>query len=93
MTNKFWFFVPAALLLTACDPQVNGASGVNYGEAPQAVVDVAAPYQNLKAVRVNPADGCYVYRHDGPVETTFLPLRTKNGRPICTQASEPDKKA
>ena len=54
-------------------------------ELPEAVLEIAAPYQDLSAVRIDPADGCYVYRHVGPVETTFLPLRSVRGRPICTQ--------
>jgi hypothetical protein len=33
-----------------------------------------------------PEDGCYWYRYVGPVETTYLPLRTIEGRPICTRA-------
>ncbi|MGS4943941.1 hypothetical protein ACVDG3_00550 [Meridianimarinicoccus sp. RP-17] len=46
---------------------------------------VAAPYQDLQSVRLLPEDGCYWYRHVGPVETTLLPLRTATGQPICTQ--------
>jgi len=46
---------------------------------------MAAPYQDLQSVRLQPEDGCYWYRHLGPVETTMLPLRTLDGRPICTQ--------
>ncbi len=48
---------------------------------------LAAPYQDLQSVRLRPGDGCYWYRHVGPVETTMLPLRTPEGRPICTQAT------
>ena len=47
---------------------------------------LAAPYQDLQSVRLRPGDGCYWYRHVGPVEATMLPLRTPEGRPICTQA-------
>ena len=46
---------------------------------------MAAPYQDLRSVRLRPEDGCYWYRHVGPVETTMLPLRTVDGRRICTQ--------
>lgn len=46
---------------------------------------MAAPYQDLQSVRLRPEDGCYWYRHVGPVETTMLPLQTVDGRPICTQ--------
>ncbi|MFK8036050.1 MAG: hypothetical protein AB8B94_18095 [Hyphomicrobiales bacterium] len=88
MKRSFWFIGSGALLLTACEPIQSGGSS-NYIEAPQAVIDVAGPNQNLKAVRINPADGCYVYRYVGPVETTYLPLKTANERPICTRAPEP----
>lgn len=53
---------------------------------PEAVVAVAAPWQNLASARLMPADGCYWYEHQGPVETTLLPLRTPEGRPICAAA-------
>ncbi|MFD2855951.1 hypothetical protein ACFSZS_15885 [Seohaeicola zhoushanensis] len=46
---------------------------------------MAAPGQDLQDVRVFPEDGCYWYRYVGPVETTYLPLRTRDGRPICTR--------
>jgi len=57
-------------------------------ELPEGVLAIAAPFQDLNAVMIDPTDGCYVYRHAGPVETTFLPLRTKGGRPICTRLPE-----
>ncbi|WP_300514225.1 hypothetical protein [Aliiroseovarius sp.] len=57
-------------------------------ELPEPVLEIVAPNQDLTAVRIDPEDGCYVYRHVGPVETTFLPLRSKRGRPICTQRAE-----
>ncbi len=47
---------------------------------------LAAPYQDLQSVRLRPEDGCYWYRHIGPVEATMLPLRTPEGRPICAPA-------
>ena len=56
-------------------------------ELPPQVAALAAPYQDLQAVRLRPEDGCYWYRHVGPVETTLLPLRTAEGRPICTQGA------
>ncbi len=46
---------------------------------------MAAPYQDLQSVRLRPEDGCYYYRHVGPIETTLLPLQAVDGRPICTQ--------
>ena len=56
-------------------------------QLPEAAVAIAAPNQDLSAVRIMPEDGCYWYRHVGPVETTYLPLRTTDGRPICARAS------
>lgn len=53
---------------------------------PEEVVAVAAPWQDLTTARLMPEDGCYWYQHQGPVETTLLPLRTPEGRPICAAA-------
>ena len=52
------------------------------------LVAIAAPYQDLTTVRINPEDGCYEYRHVGPVETTYLPLRAKAGNPLCSRPPE-----
>lgn len=52
-------------------------------QLPEEVLNMAAPSQNLAAVKLLD-DGCYWYQHQGPVETTLLPLRTREGRPICT---------
>jgi hypothetical protein len=81
----------AMFLLAACENVAGNSadlSGQFIKELPEGVLAIAAPYQDLKAVRIDPTDGCYVYRHVGPVETTFLPLRTVNGRPICARAPE-----
>lgn len=78
----------ALLALGACTVpanQVDKSTGF-IKELPESVALVAAPYQNLREVILKPEDGCYWYRHVGPVETTMLPLRTKDGRPICTDA-------
>jgi len=61
------------------------ADGV-LAKVPEEVLEIADKRQNLGAVRINPDDGCFEYRHIGPVETTFLPLRSTEGRPICTAA-------
>jgi len=63
-----------------------GESGT-LAEVPEGVLAIAAPYQDLSAVRIMPEDGCYWYRHVGPVETTYLPLRTVDGNPICAKLS------
>lgn len=84
--------VPAAvLLLGACAAAVSENAEADPGfieTLPESVAAIAAPGQDLTAVRLLPEDGCYVYRHVGPVETTFLPLRTVEGRPICTRPAE-----
>ncbi|MDA5095884.1 hypothetical protein O2N63_17475 [Aliiroseovarius sp. KMU-50] len=78
----------AVFLLASCteyqEADLRGSGGF-IKELPEAVLTIAAPYQDLTAVRIDPEDGCYVYRHAGPVETTFLPLRSVRGRPICTR--------
>jgi hypothetical protein len=51
---------------------------------PEAVVALADPAQDLASARLLPEDNCYWYDHVGPVETTALPLLTRDGRPICT---------
>ena len=55
-------------------------------ELPEGLAEMAAPDQDLTRVRIVPSDGCYWYEHSNPVETTFLPLRTRDGRPICSRA-------
>jgi hypothetical protein len=79
-------------LLGACSasdmsPATSSSPGAT--DLPEGVVAMAAPNQDLASARVNPADGCYWYRHRGPVETTLLPLRTPKGNPICTRPVEP----
>lgn len=78
----------AIVTLAACTAPVD-ATKADSGfieDLPEAVAAVAAPHQDLEHVRLLPQDGCYWYRHVGPVETTLLPLRTAEGRPICTRA-------
>ena len=50
---------------------------------------IAGPGQDLSDVRINNADGCFVYRYNGPVETTYLPLRNRKGQPICAKRDTP----
>lgn len=56
---------------------------------PDQVTAIAAPFQNVATARKLAQDGCYWYVHEGPVETTFLPLRTGDGRPICSAPQKP----
>lgn len=87
-TRVFWVLM--ALAFVAACSTTGPASGDGnirtLAKLPDGVVEIAAPYQDLSAVRIMPEDGCYWYRHEGPVETTYLPLRTTEGRPICTRA-------
>lgn len=90
-TPRPWLAALAALSLTACTTTTSGidmAGEPNFiQELPESVVAMAAPHQDLKAVVIMPEDDCYWYRWVGPVETTFLPLRTTEGRMICARAS------
>lgn len=75
---------PLVLLIFAtvasCAP-----TGEYLRKLPEEVVAIAAPNQNLQAVKLLEDDGCYWYEHDGPVETTLLPLVSKGGQHICIQ--------
>ncbi|HCQ64375.1 MAG TPA: hypothetical protein DIU07_04000 [Rhodobacteraceae bacterium] len=77
------------LILAACAETGGGAATATGGRdvtnLPEGVLAIVAPDQDLTSVRIDEA-GCYVYRYSGPVETTFLPLRSTSGRPICTRA-------
>ncbi len=78
-------------ILGACtEMAVDEAGGPLPGfvQLPESVVALAAPSQDLNRVRIAPEDGCYWYQWSGPVETTFLPLRSNDGRPICTVAQD-----
>lgn len=78
---------PLVLVLVAgCAPtnSADSAAAAPPPAAPEAVLALAAPFQDLSSVQLRD-DGCYWYRHSGPVETTFLPLLTRDGRPICTR--------
>lgn len=78
----------ATLFLTACGDVQSRSSDAFITELPESLLAIVAPNQDLNTVRIDPSDGCYVYRYVGPVETTFLPLRSVRGRPICTR--QPD---
>ena len=90
MITRYLPFLAFILALGACAPTVEMTRPQATGptrELPEAVSQLAAPYQNVASARVLPEDGCYWYVHEGPVETTLLPLRTVDGRPICTTSS------
>lgn len=91
MNARVWFVGCSVLLLGACDDIQGASTGPGQGfirELPEEVLAIAATNQDLTAVRIDPTDGCYVYQYVGPVETTFLPLRTNSGSPICTKPAE-----
>ncbi|MGC3939562.1 hypothetical protein ACOTTU_17295 [Roseobacter sp. EG26] len=79
------FLTVVMLSLAACSPSGGTSAQGFIGNLPEGVVAIAAPNQDLSAVKIREEDGCYWYRHKGPVETTLLPLRNKEGRPICTR--------
>ena len=69
-------------ILSGCTAAV-GIEDTDPDIIPEQVAVLAAPYQDVSTARLLPRDGCYWYLHQGPVETTLLPLRTIDGRPIC----------
>ncbi len=80
----------AVVMLSACVETTGTSANAPtqfISEVPEGVLSIAAAGQDLTALKIDPIDGCYTYRHIGPVETTMLPLRASNGRPICTRAS------
>ena len=75
------------LVLAACAPSSTRDDGF-LREVPEEVITRAAPNQNLNAVTILEDDGCLWYQHVGPVETTLLPLMSRNGRHLCTAPAE-----
>lgn len=80
--------VASLLILGACVSTASDNLDENgfIVELPEGLAAVAAPGQNLRAVRIMPEDGCYWYQHVNVVEATMLPLLTVDGRQICTRA-------
>ncbi len=81
--------IPLALIaLTACGAPANSVQQplpTSQSTVPEAVIALADPRQDLTTAFLNPDDGCYWYRYQGPVETTLLPLRTPEGNMICNR--------
>lgn len=73
--------------LAACEASTVNREGFLL-EVPESVLELAGPNQNLNAVKFLEEDGCYWYEHDGPVETTLLPLRSTRGRHLCVEREE-----
>jgi hypothetical protein len=87
-TGRTLFLLGSLLVLGACAVPVAETTDPGTGLSAELMTQLsgmAAPYQDLQSVRLRPEDGCYWYRHVGPVEATMLPLRTVDGRRICTQ--------
>ena len=87
--RKAFQALAALLFIGACTETTSISADSEPGtlsQVPDAVAQIAAPGQDLNAVKIMPEDGCYWYRYVGPVETTYLPLRTIEERPICTRA-------
>lgn len=87
MTARLIYALLLPAFVAGCAATGTGAPGqAEPKPPPEQVVAMAAPWQNVASARLMPEDGCYWYEHQGPVETTMLPLRTPDGRPICAAA-------
>lgn len=84
MTTRLFLAMLGVAAFGGCTDTTGGNDGF-IRTLPEEIVALAAPNQDLKSVQLREADGCYWYRHVGPVETTMLPLRSAEGRPICTR--------
>ena len=73
--------IAAGLALTACVAATPEGQSIAVSEA---VREAARPGQDLEAVRIQ-SDGCYWWLYQGPVEATYIPLETRDGRMICTR--------
>lgn len=88
MDSRHLLSALALISLGACGTGITDISAEPEAAAqpdavPENVLLLAAPGQNLQTARLNPEDQCYWYIHNGPVETTEIPLRSNRGRHIC----------
>ena len=83
MIRKTWGLGPVLLALAACGAPATPPGQAEEGLSPE-VLSLVAPGQDISSVRIE-SDGCYWYRYAGPVEVTYLPLLTRDGRMICTR--------
>lgn len=90
MTAKTALYGLIVLGLAACaEPRWDEANeDGTLAVVPESVLGLAAPYQDVSQVKLDPQTNCFWYLHAGPVEDTYLPLRTANGNPICAPKSE-----
>lgn len=83
--------IPIMLVLGACAVPVADTADAK-AEIPAEVITqltaMAAPHQDMQSVEFQPEDGCYWYRHVGPVETTMIPLLTEDGRQLCVRRQD-----
>ena len=72
----------AALALGACvsSPTPEGETI----ELSEEVLAIVGPNQDVSRARLE-VDGCYWWLYRGPVESTYLPLVTAEGRMICVR--------
>lgn len=79
--------VVGGVTLSACaGAPVEDTGGNTDAVIPPELVNLAAQNQDISTARILPEDGCYWYEHRGPVETTLLPVMTRDGRRICLPA-------
>lgn len=87
MIKTMTLAVVAIVALSACAgaPAVDTNANTDLIIPPE-LVNLAAPNQDISTARVLPDDRCYWYEHRGRVETTLLPVMTRDGRRICLPA-------
>ncbi|GAA5067453.1 hypothetical protein KUV65_05355 [Maritalea mobilis] len=82
---KFVKFVAPAVMLALLAGCVTPTPEGETEALSEEILALAAPGQDTTSVRLE-SDGCYWYRYEGPVETTYLPLMTRDDRMICVVA-------
>lgn len=85
MTLKKFLILVGVLALAACEPAPPADPNAPSVEFSEETLALLPPGQDLRNV-VLQDDNCYWYLHSGPVEDTYIPLLTAEGRGICTQA-------
>lgn len=78
-----WLALGASVALAGCVPTT--PEGQFEEGLPEEVLALVGPGQDTSSVRLE-ADGCYWYLHRGPVESTYIPLMTRDQRMICVTA-------
>ena len=87
MIKTLTLAIVGVVTLSACAGAPVEDTGANTDLViPPELVNLAAPNQDISTARIIPEDGCYWYEHRGRVETTLLPVMTRDGRRICQPA-------